>query len=206
MMNEQDFQRIQKLENWYINFDAFTQAQQAIEASLLQFKKTSVATNLLVVGESGAGKSTLCDCICQNHPRIRKREGDHIEVLKVCVPPSPSLGAITDAMLTALSDPEHNRGTLNQRLDRAMIVSRACRVSMIILDEAQHLYDRGNTTTRHKVGDWFKNIINDLGVPTIMVGLPRVEELLRINDQLRRRFSSRYRLDLGQLGKSSKHE
>jgi len=84
MMNEQDFQRIQKLENWYINFDAFTQAQQAIEASLLQFKKTSVATNLLVVGEKWSGqKHALRLHLSKIHPRIRKREGDHIEVLKM---------------------------------------------------------------------------------------------------------------------------
>lgn len=68
----------------------------------------------------------------------------------------------------------------------------------MLFDEAQHLYDRGTTITHYMVGDWFKHLIDELGVPTVLLGLPRVEQLLQLNDQLRRRFSSGLRLALGQ--------
>lgn len=48
------------------------------------------------------------------------------------------------------------------------------------------------------MGDWFKHLIDKVAVPTALLGLPRLEELLQINDQLRRRFSRRIRLALGQ--------
>ena len=39
--------------------------------------------------------------------------------------------------------------------------------------------------------DWLKHLIDEVGVPTVLLGLPRLESLLQINEQLRRRFSRR---------------
>jgi DNA transposition AAA+ family ATPase len=55
------------------------------------------------------------------------------------------------------------------------------------------------------VGDWIKSLIDQTGVPTVFLGLPRLEQILQVNEQLRRRFSRRIRLALGQSDKSSIH-
>lgn len=42
-----------------------------------------------------------------------------------------------------------------------------------------------------------------LGVPTVLLGLPRVASLLQVNEQVRRRFSRRRYLQMGQQGETS---
>jgi hypothetical protein len=67
-----------------------------------------------------------------------------------------------------------------------------------LVDEAQHLHDRGQAATHYLVGDWLKRLIDDLEIPTVFLGLPRLQQLLQVNEQLRRRFSKRIMLALGQ--------
>ena len=52
--------------------------------------------------------------------------------------------------------------------------------------------------TQYLVGDWLKTVIDELDVPTVLLGLPRTEQLLQVNEQLRRRFSQRRNLQMGQ--------
>jgi hypothetical protein len=60
------------------------------------------------------------------------------------------------------------------------------------------VYDRGQSKVHYMVADWFKHVIDQIGVPTVLLGLPSLEMLLQVNEQLRRRFSRRVRLALGQ--------
>ena len=91
------------------------------------------------------------------------------------------------------------------RTSRVVTLIRACRVEMILIDEAQHIHDRGQAATQYMMGDWLKSLIDQTGIPTVFLGLPRLEQLLQVNEQLRRRFSRRLRLALGQSDQNSIH-
>lgn len=55
--------------------------------------------------------------------------------------------------------------------------------------------------SQYLIADWLKFLLDDLALPTVMLGLPRLEELLQTNEQLRRRFSRRVlTLDKTMLG------
>jgi hypothetical protein len=76
-------------------------------------------------------------------------------------------------------------------------------VELLLIDEAQHIQDRGRLPTQYLVGDWLKTVMDDLNVPTVLLGLPRVGQLLQVNEQVRRRFSRRRYLQMGQCGETS---
>ena len=189
---------LQLFEEQYIPFPPFVAAKDAIEANLALFRETGLASHLLVLGESGTGKSSLCRWLGTQHPRRQLPDGDTVEALIVSVPPAATIAGIADQMLKELGDPVRNSGTVTHKTSRVVTLCRACRVETMLFDEAQHLHDRGDTRTHYMVADWLKHLIDEVAVPTVLLGLPRLESLLQINEQLRRRFSRRLRLALGQ--------
>lgn len=190
--------QLKQFEEQYIPFPTFVAAKDAIESSLNLFRETGLAKHMLVLGEAGTGKSSLCRWLAERHPKRVLPERNIVEALFVATPPAATVIGIADAILTALDDPWHERGTVTAKTARIVTLCRECRVEIMLLDEAQHLHDRGDTRTHYMVGDWLKHLIDAIGIPTVMLGLPKLERLLEINDQLRRRFSRRLRLGLGQ--------
>lgn len=182
----------------YLPFPPFVVAKDAIESNLDLFRATGLARHILVLGESGAGKSTLCQWITSQHPRHVLPELDVIRVLLVFVPAGGAISGIAEAMLTALGDPHAASGSISSMTARIVKLCKECRVELILFDESQHLYDRGSSYTQYGKADWLKTVIDKIGVPTVLLGLPRLEQLLQVNEQLRRRFSRRLRLALGQ--------
>lgn len=197
-MTDPAFEALQRFDSEYIPFPPFVTAKDAVEANLRLFRETGLPSHLLVLGESGVGKSSLCRWIAENHPRRTLPERDIIPALVVAVPPTGTIGGIAGTMLAALGDPTPNVGTTGHRTARIITLCRQCRVELILFDEAQHVHDRGQSKAHYMVADWFKHIIDEINVPTVLLGLPRLEMLLQVNEQLRRRFPRRVRLALGQ--------
>jgi adenylate kinase family enzyme len=199
------FDELQRFDEEYIPFPPFVVAVDAVKTNLALFRETGIAQHLLVLGESGAGKSSLCRWIEQQYPKFALLDRDVTPVLIVSVPSAATIASVATALLEKLGDPAATTGTVSAKTSRVIRLCRACRVEMILFDEAQHIHDRGRATTHYMVGDWIKSLIDQTGVPTVFLGLPRLEQILQINEQLRRRFSRRIRLALGQSDKSSIH-
>lgn len=199
------FDELQRFDEEYIPFPPFVVAVDAVKVNLALFRETGIAQHLLVLGESGAGKSSLCRWIEQQYPKFTLPDRDVTPVLIVSVPSAATISSVASALLEKLGDPAATTGTVSAKTSRVITLCRACRVEMILFDEAQHIHDRGKATTHYMVGDWLKSLIDQTGVPTVFLGLPRLEQILQVNEQLRRRFSRRIRLALGQSDKSSIH-
>lgn len=192
------YARLKNFDEQYIPFPPFVAAMTAIEANLQMYREAGVATHMLVTGEAGTGKSSLCRWLACQHPLRVLPDRDVVELLITAIPPAASIASIASTMLEALGDPYAGAGTVSQKTHRVITLCRGCGVEMLLFDEAQHLQDRGDTKTHYMVGDWLKHLIDQLAVPTVLLGLPRLENVLQVNDQLRRRFSSRRRLAVGQ--------
>lgn len=192
------YARLKTFDQQYIPFPPFVAAKNAIKANLQMFRETGVASHMLVTGEAGTGKSSLCRWLALQHPLRVLPERNVVELLITSIPPAASIASIATTMLGALGDPHANVGTVSQKTHRVVTLCRGCGVEMLLFDEAQHLHDRGDTKTHYMVGDWLKHLIDELAVPTVLLGLPRLENVLQVNDQLRRRYSSRRRLAVGQ--------
>ena len=197
-MSADIFSALARFDSEYIPFPPFIAAKDAIEENLQLFRETGLARHLLVLGDSGAGKSSLCRWLAEHHPRRELEERDIVEALVVPVPPTGTIIGIAEKMLHAIGDPDRQSGTVTQKTARIVKLCIECRVELILFDEAQHVYDRGRSRAHYLMADWFKHLIDEINVPTVLLGLPSLEMLLQVNEQLRRRFSRRVRLALGQ--------
>lgn len=87
-----------------------------------------------------------------------------------------------------------NRGDQTQRTIHLNALLKGCKTQLVVLDEVNHLVDRGGSKTHHAVADWIKQLGGRGGPAIALMGTPRSETLLSTNDQLRSRFGEVIRL------------
>jgi adenylate kinase family enzyme len=205
-MSAQDiYNAIRIFDEEYIPFPPFDVALQVIDKSIIKYRETGIADKVIISGESGSGKSTLCEIVKRQFPRTVLFDRDLLPALIVSVPPAATIASVAEAMLHNLGDPAPLKGNISGKTNRVITLCKACKVEVVLLDEAQHINDRGRYFTQYMVGDWLKSLIDQLKVPIFLLGLPRLERLLQVNEQLRRRFSKRLSLALGQGGSETLH-
>ncbi|MFL9890927.1 TniB family NTP-binding protein [Paraburkholderia sp. RL17-381-BIF-C] len=165
------------------------------------------AEHLMLLGESGVGKSTLLIRYVKKHPAIEHEEFTEVPVLYVALGQSPTPKILANMLLRALGDPKWHVGKEVELTARLVFLIMQCRVRLVILDEANHLIDRGGEKTLHTAADWLKRFVDATRVSFVLAGIPRTRRLLATNDQLRERFREIIEIDrFSVANKSAEHE
>lgn len=178
-----------RLDEMCLRFAAFRLAEEQMTINLERFRRTGHISHLLILGESGTGKTRLATEFMKRHPGYAESDRDILPILYAAIPPSATMAAMVEVLLEQLGDTHPQQGTVSAKTSRAVKLARACGVEMLLLDEAQHVQDRGRNYTQYFVGDWLKAFIDALAVPAVLIGLFRTRVLLQVNEQLRRRFT-----------------
>lgn len=172
----------------FVNFPHVKAIVAALDRLLTYRRERAEPLHLLIVGESGVGKSTLLKHYVAAHPRIEHEEYTEIPVLFASLDEAPTPKTLSGKLLLSMGSPFWNKGTAEERRDQLLRLLDACKVQLVILDEANHLVDRGGEKTLHTSADWIKNVADASGIPFVLAGIPRTKRLLDTNDQLRGRF------------------
>lgn len=178
-----------------IEHTAYVMAMQKIEQIHQRSRLAKIAGGLLITGHTGSGKSTVKSQYAERYPREEAIDRTIVRVLVVDTPSSPTVRSLVTTMLVALGDPVSHRGTAEEKTERLYKRIKGCGVELFIIDEFQHFLDRGRFSEACTVTDWLKNLINRANISVILMGLPRSNYVLELNEQLRRRFTSSYSLD-----------
>ena len=188
------YEQIRTIEKILIPHNYFMRAVKRLQEVRKMALHGAEPRHTLLVGESGAGKTWVARYLQSAFPE--KHEGGQriIPILLVETPSIPSIKTLAEALLIALGDPLADRGTASTKRSRAMTLIRNCKVEMVIFDEFQHFLDHGRNNSLQSVADWLKLFVNEAKIPCLLMGLPRCEAILRVNEQLRRRFSTRLEL------------
>lgn len=197
MDKTQFYAALHAFDNEYVNFSAFGNIISEMEKILDLSRSTGMVRNLLVTGESGCGKTSLARAFQMRYPKAYLAEQTITPVLLVEIPSLGTVGAVAHAILRALGDPYPEKGRVADQTARIEILIRGCKTELLILDEAQHIYDRGRSKTQYATADWLKTLINAIEIPVVLFGIPRLENLLEVNVQLRRRFAAPMELSIG---------
>ncbi|MGH9824710.1 MAG: TniB family NTP-binding protein [Blastocatellia bacterium] len=187
-------ERIRMVERMYVGFPRFTRISEKIEYCHQHSKIAAEPECLLITGNTGAGKTTLCKAYAGRYPRQMGAEGLMVPVLSTSLPALATAKSVVTRLLSALGDPAPHRGSQNHQTLRLTKLIEECGVELIILDEFQHFIDRDSNNVLQNVANWLKELLNETGVPMILVGMPYSETILRANGQLERRFTVREQL------------
>lgn len=145
--------------------------------------------SVAIVGVTGTGKTALLTKYYSRHPRIEHEEYTEVPVLYAEIPAKCTIKKLVTILLRAIDSPFPVAGDEEDRTHQLITLVRQCKVRLIILDEINHLVDRGTKISHYFVGDWIKQLITKTHVPVVLAGTPRVRDLLETNEQLASRFA-----------------
>jgi hypothetical protein len=159
------------------------------------------ACNLCITGPAGVGKTQLIKELEKRFPRVKdavrvvpmsgvEHVSDEIPLLTLDMPPQPTASKLARRMLRLLGDPFYHLGKNDFLTDRVQILARACKVKVVIIDEAQRAVDRDGTVRGEELADWLKEQYNQLNISFFLVGMGRVRHLLDFDDQIDRRWDN----------------
>lgn len=194
-LSDQQRQALLAFRRETIMFPKFEEAYSRVSEILEQYRQIGLAGTIAVYGESGCGKTTVCKVIEGENPRVVDAERDVVPVLYASIPAMASIGSVAESLLTKLKDPLPSKGTTSALTNRIVKQIEGCGVCLVILDELQHVHDRGQSPSIYRVTDWIKEVLDKIACSVALVGIPRAEMLVETNDQYRRRFSASVALD-----------
>lgn len=198
MTNDAIRDRQQRFAHFIVPHQAYTQAVATIEHAVVAAHTTREPVSVLMTGESGTGKTTICRVLVSQRPPAETKieEGGIRRVIPAfycAVPADVSIKGLASEMLNRLGCEEMrgDRVILERRL---MGLLKTCQTEVIFLDEFHHLLARGAEKTRAGVCDWVKGLMNETGIPIVLVGMPKCEAIIDEHPQLARRFPFRAHL------------
>ncbi|MCD4504171.1 TniB family NTP-binding protein [Chromobacterium piscinae] len=146
---------------------------------------------MIVTGESGVGKSTLIRAILDLYKPTEHEEFTEKPIIVASIPLPSTIKALYSELLMELGAGFPERGSIEEKRIKLLELLRRCKTRLIILDEFQHLVERGTRQRIEAVADAIKTLINQSGIPIILVGVPSARSVLEYSPQLAGRFPLR---------------
>lgn len=170
-----------KISDQLVCHDRFNAVQTQIEAVLARAHEGDPQI-LPVVGPTRVGKSKLLASIIAAHTTTVPGVGR--EIISVVSPKHLTGRALPDACLMSVG--------MSSAMFRNHVVATDAFIKavnkhgarMIIFDETQHMLERGSSTTVRAAADFLKGLFDQTQASIVLVGLPTLMGLFRVNEQL----------------------
>src|ERR1700686_4409195 len=179
-----------RCERILVKYPLFKSAITRIQACFDSYETTAEPDCCPIVGESGSGKTTIMSHFASLHPSVDHKWGVEAPVLIAKVPARPTVKSLAETLLYRLGDPLWSRGNTVSKSIRLRELLKRCRVRLLALDEFQHFVDVRQANIPNDVADWLKEQVEEAKLAIVVLGLQRCLEVLRQNEQLRRRFGA----------------
>jgi energy-coupling factor transporter ATP-binding protein EcfA2 len=177
-----------------VKYPLFKSAVARIQACFDSYGAAAEPDCCPIVGESGGGKTTIISYFASLHPRSDHKWGMEIPVLLAKVPARPTVKSFAETLLYQLGDPLWSRGNTVSKSIRLRELLKRCGVRLLALDEFQHFVEARQANIPNEVADWLKEQVEETGLAIVVLGLQRCLEVLKQNEQLRRRFGATLRV------------
>jgi hypothetical protein len=173
-----------------IDHPAYSGAINAIEKAIRGAGQSTSPVCVMLVGETGTGKSSVIKDVCAEFAAERSKTGLKSALVHATAPSNGTPKGMAEMLLRALGDPHYTRGSLSAMTARLYKLLESVGCQAILVDEFQHLADKGQRITLHRASDWLKVLVEDQPYALIGAGLPECRRVVTQNAQLSRRFSA----------------
>lgn len=164
-------------------YDALANALEDIDTS-------AVPVCLHIVGDTRTGKSCVVRDFLSDHKRSSSKRVNQTSVVYAIAPPKATVKGVLSQLLKGLGDPYWSKGTLASMEGRLHLLLEKVSCRMIVIDEFQHLCDKGQRKALYLTSDFLKTLIEDKSWGLIAVGLPSSTAVITTNPQLAGRFDA----------------
>lgn len=153
----------------------------------------SEGAGMLLLGPSGVGKTKIIETYIKRYmnayqeletPNLSKKP-----ILSIRVPATPTVKGLIEKLLSAADHPAPTSSTVSKLEKRLSTLIKNQEVSLIILDEFQHmLRSQAQKSTRATL-NFIKVLMDEHKLAVVMSGLPEALEAIRGYEELYQRFS-----------------
>lgn len=173
-----------------VNHPAFELASTEMNESFESVGTTDHPLCLQIVGPSRAGKTCVIKEFIKTKPPVRTPEGLFAPVVYAKIPPRGTTMALMENILQSLGDPYWYSGTESKKLARVIKHLEDCGCRMLVLDEFQHLCDKGQNATLKLTTDNLKALVEPNKWALVASGLVDSKRVVDFDRQLAGRFDA----------------
>ena len=178
------------VKNLCIETPTYTAIQHDLHRTLEETSTSSTPACKHYFGHSRTGKSFVFREFEAGYPARRTENGLKKDVIYAQAPVNGTIKGLMEALLMALGDPLWMVGTYSNMLARLLKLLDQAETKMIILDEFQHLVDKGQRAMLNRTTDWLKALVEPNTFSLVCVGLPSSKALIFGSEQLSLRFDA----------------
>ena len=148
----------------------------------------------MILGNSGLGKTTIVKHYANKFTRGSSEDTLKQTILMCNIPAVATTKGLAAELLAKLGDPAPDKGTEQALYRRITKLAKARGVEMIILDEIHHLLPENSMKQTRTVANSIKNLMSNLEIPILLVGLETASVIGIEHEEFQRRFASIFTL------------
>jgi Bacterial TniB protein len=188
-------QRLEKFQGIFVKHKAIKKVADFVEAELVLRKVEMKANGVLVIAGSGSGKTSFVNFLKRQYPDVDTPTMSTRPVVCFKVPAVPSPSSMGSALLRALGDPLYDRGSWEDKKDRAENLLLKAGTIIIAIDDFQDVPSRRKARGVEHIANWIRDLC-DFKFPGLVfaLGTEQAAVVRDAHDQLRRRMQARFEL------------
>lgn len=187
--------RLEHIPTIIIPHPQFSHAVLEIERRANRVNIQSKGAALCIIAATGGGKTTLTKKISALYSDEEAKDKSIRRSVYFSVPPRPSSGSMSSAVLEALGDPRWDKGKAHELEFRVIHLLKECQTEIILMDNTHDIPERRKAKGVREVGNWVRNIIDKVPALFVALGAEQGLDVFKANSQVRRRSPASIRID-----------